>query len=136
VKIEGSSWPLGHPRPHDLRHTALALRIAAGAHPKEVAVRAGHTSVSFTLDRYGHLFPWSEEVLNDSLDAPAQKGRTQDVEAERARSCANEPDSFAHVARTPQDTEEVIDDSHSREQDFSGGRCGLSGGSRTLFEPR
>ena len=41
-------------RIHDLRHTAVALWIAAGATPKEVAVRAGHTSVSFTLDRYGH----------------------------------------------------------------------------------
>jgi integrase len=32
-------------RPHDLRHTAVALWIAAGANPKEVSVRAGHTSV-------------------------------------------------------------------------------------------
>ena len=44
-------------RIHDLRHTAVALWIAAGASPKEVAARAGHTSVSFVLDRYGHLFP-------------------------------------------------------------------------------
>ena len=41
-------------RIHDLRHTAVALWIAAGATPKEVTVRAGHTSVSFTLDRYGY----------------------------------------------------------------------------------
>jgi integrase len=40
-------------RIHDLRHTAVALWIAAGANSKEVAARAGHTSVSFTLDRYG-----------------------------------------------------------------------------------
>jgi integrase len=32
-------------RPRDLRHTAVALWIAAGANPKEVSVRAGHTSV-------------------------------------------------------------------------------------------
>jgi integrase len=44
-------------RIHDLRHTAVALWIAAGANPKEVSARVGHTSVSFTLDRYGHLFP-------------------------------------------------------------------------------
>ena len=44
-------------RIHDLRHTAVALWIAAGASPKEVAARAGHTSVSFVLDRYGHYFP-------------------------------------------------------------------------------
>lgn len=35
-------------RIHDLRHTAVALWIAAGANPKEVAARAGHASVSFT----------------------------------------------------------------------------------------
>jgi integrase len=29
-------------RIHDLRHTAVALWIAAGANPKEVAARAGH----------------------------------------------------------------------------------------------
>lgn len=44
-------------RIHDLRHTAVALWIAAGASVKEVATRAGHTSVAFTLDRYGHLYP-------------------------------------------------------------------------------
>jgi integrase len=55
-------------RIHDLRHTAVALWIAAGANPKEVAARAGHTSVSFTLDRYGHLYPESDTALRDRLD--------------------------------------------------------------------
>jgi len=32
----------------------VALWIAARVTPKEVAMRAGHTSVSLTLDRYGH----------------------------------------------------------------------------------
>ncbi len=115
---------LGHLQPHDLRHTAVALWIAAGAHPKEVAVRAGHTSVSFTLDRSGHLFPGSEEALSDSLDALAQKGRAVNASDDHARSCAQKPDSFAHVARTPDDTEEEIDDSQGREQHLFGGRCG------------
>ena len=56
-------------RIHDLRHTAVALWIAAGANPKEVAARAGHTSVSFTLDRYGHLYPEADAALRDRLDA-------------------------------------------------------------------
>jgi integrase len=43
--------------PHDLRHSAVSLWIAAGLTPKEVSVRAGHASVSFTFDQYGHLFP-------------------------------------------------------------------------------
>jgi integrase len=59
---------LDGPRIHDLRHTAVALWIAAGASPKEVAQRAGHTSVSFVLDRYGHLFPEADTALRARLD--------------------------------------------------------------------
>jgi integrase len=71
-------------RIHDLRHTAVALWIAAGASPKEVAVRAGHTSVSFTLDRYGHLYPEADTRLRDRLDtlhatARAPKGVVVDL---------------------------------------------------------
>jgi integrase len=67
-------------RIHDLRHTAGALWIAAGANPKEVAARAGHTSVSFTLDRYGHLYPEPDTALRDRLDALYSAGqRDQDA---------------------------------------------------------
>jgi hypothetical protein len=38
----------------------------------EVAARAGHTSVSFMLDRHGHILPGSEQRLNDALDALAE----------------------------------------------------------------
>jgi hypothetical protein len=55
-------------RIHDLRRTAVALWMAAGANPKE-ATRAGHTSVSFTLDRYGHLYPDADQALRNRLDA-------------------------------------------------------------------
>jgi integrase len=55
-------------RPHDLRHTAVALWIAEGANPKHIAALAGHTSVSFTLDRYGHLFPAADDELMARLD--------------------------------------------------------------------
>jgi integrase len=66
-------------RPHDLRHTAVALWIAVGANPKEVSVRAGHTSVSFTLDRYGHLFPGHDAELRDRLDAMHAEGLQSQV---------------------------------------------------------
>jgi hypothetical protein len=36
---------------------------------QEVAARAGHASVSFTLDRYGHLYPDADQALRDRLDA-------------------------------------------------------------------
>ena len=54
---------------HDLRHTCAALSIAAGAHPKLISARLGHSSVTITLDRYGHLFPSVEEALAEKLDA-------------------------------------------------------------------
>jgi Phage integrase family len=56
-------------RIHDLRHTAVALWIAAGASPKEVAARAGHTSTSFVLNRYGVLFPEAGTALRTRLDS-------------------------------------------------------------------
>jgi integrase len=68
VATGDSGGRVGGVRIHDLRHTAVALWIAAGAGPKEVATRAGHTSVSVTLDRYGHLYPEADRALRDRLD--------------------------------------------------------------------
>jgi integrase len=59
--IEGLRW-------HDLRHTAVALAIAQGAHPKAIQARMGHSSVQVTLDRYGHLFPELDERIAEGLD--------------------------------------------------------------------
>jgi integrase len=78
-------------RIHDLRHTAVALWIAAGASPKEVAQRAGHTSVSFVLDRYGHLFPEADTALRTRLDdlfraATEHRRNTAGLETGRAPS--------------------------------------------------
>jgi hypothetical protein len=42
--------------------------------PQGVSVRAGHTSVSFTLDRYGHLFPGHDRQLRHRLDAMQTEG--------------------------------------------------------------
>src|SRR5207253_9790195 len=58
-------------RPHDMRHTAVAIWINAGANMLEVSKRAGHTSVSFTLDRYGHLFPEAHDALTERIEAVA-----------------------------------------------------------------
>ncbi len=54
---------------HELRHSFVALWVDAGANVKEVSVRAGHSSVAFTLDRYGHLYEDRSDALADSLDA-------------------------------------------------------------------
>jgi integrase len=54
---------------HDLRHTCASLGIAAGAHPKLISAQLGHSTVSITLDRYGHLFPSMQQALAEALDA-------------------------------------------------------------------
>ena len=42
---------------------AVALWIRAGENVLEVKRRAGHTRSTFTLDRYGHLFPDADDGL-------------------------------------------------------------------------
>jgi integrase len=53
---------------HDLRHTAASLAIAAGAHPKHLQEMLGHSSITITLDRYGHLSPTAHEALALRID--------------------------------------------------------------------
>ncbi|MEY2454350.1 MAG: hypothetical protein QOD92_3924 [Acidimicrobiaceae bacterium] len=62
-------------RIHDLRHTAVALWIEAGAPPNEIAARAGHTSVVTVLDRYGHLLPGADDRVTTALDRIADDAR-------------------------------------------------------------
>lgn len=60
---------------HDLRHTAVALAIAAGYHPKAVQELAGHASITLTLDTYGHLFDTLQDAGVERLDAMARGSR-------------------------------------------------------------
>lgn len=53
---------------HDLRHTHAALLIAQGEHPKVIQSRLGHTSISTTLDTYGHLMEGLDVGVADRLD--------------------------------------------------------------------
>lgn len=55
-------------RPHDLKHTGVALLALTGVDPSEIARRAGHTSVAFTYDRYGHVFPEIDKLAAAKLD--------------------------------------------------------------------
>lgn len=42
-------------RIHDLRHSRITHLLEAGANPVAVSRMAGHASVQFTMDRYGHV---------------------------------------------------------------------------------
>jgi integrase len=55
--------------PHELRHTAASLAIAAGASVKGVQAMLGRSSATLTLDRYGHLFGDELDAVADRLDA-------------------------------------------------------------------
>jgi integrase len=69
-------------RIHDLRHTAVAMAIATGAHPKAIQERMGHSSIKTTLDVYGHLFPAADEAVAaglENLRAEAQRNRLRVV---------------------------------------------------------
>jgi len=48
---------------HGLRHTHISHLLEDGYPIKTVSSRAGHASVSITLDVYGHLLPDSQEKL-------------------------------------------------------------------------
>ncbi|HLG87046.1 MAG TPA: site-specific integrase [Alphaproteobacteria bacterium] len=54
---------------HDLRHTHISHLLAAGVHPKVASERAGHASVSITLDVYSHLIPGMQEDAANKIDA-------------------------------------------------------------------
>jgi integrase len=60
---------VGGLRVHDLRHSFVSIMVAAGANPKAVSTWAGHSSVSFTLDRYGHLYDDHADDVADQIDA-------------------------------------------------------------------
>ena len=54
---------------HDCRHTFASLMIAAGVNAKALCVYIGHSSVTITFDRYGHLMPGNESEAAELLDS-------------------------------------------------------------------
>ena len=62
------SWLCRRRHKHDLRHSYAALLIAERAHPRAIMERLGHSTITVTLDTYGHLFPSIEASLDDALD--------------------------------------------------------------------
>jgi len=65
--------------PHELRHTAASLAIAAGATVKGVQEMLGHASATLTLDRYGHLLADELDAVAGRLDAAAAEARADSV---------------------------------------------------------
>lgn len=55
-------------RIHDLRHTCASLLIAAGADAKTVSRQLRHSSITTTLDTYGHLYPERQDEAIEMLE--------------------------------------------------------------------
>ena len=78
---------------HALRHTCGAWLAASGAHPNVVKSVMRHSSITLTMDTYGHLFPGEEAEATAAFDklmpaptSPQQATGTAGQIAERACS--------------------------------------------------
>jgi integrase len=54
---------------HECRHTCASIFIDAGVNAKALSTYLGHSSITITLDRYGHLMPGSEDEAVALVDA-------------------------------------------------------------------
>ncbi len=52
---------------HSLRHTCGAWLAQTGAHPKAIQTVMRHSTITLTMDQYGHLFPDEQARLVDRL---------------------------------------------------------------------
>jgi integrase len=71
---------LSNIRLHDLRHTHVSRLIRQGVYSKEIADRIGHSTISTTMDVYGHLMAESQREaamkFEQGLSLPETTSRT------------------------------------------------------------
>ncbi|MFL5820225.1 MAG: tyrosine-type recombinase/integrase [Solirubrobacteraceae bacterium] len=84
LKRSRTAWNRAGLRPiglHECRHTYAAFMIAAGVNAKALCSYMGHSSITVTLDRYGHLMPGAEAqaagMLADYLEREAAVERVR-----------------------------------------------------------
>lgn len=54
---------------HECRHTFASILIAAGVNVKAISTYMGHSTITITMDRYGHLMPGHAEEAIERIDA-------------------------------------------------------------------
>jgi integrase len=79
--VEGAGLP--RVRVHDLRHLAATIMIAAGVPLAMVSKTLRHSTLSTTVDLYGHL---TRQAAQDAVDATAAALDHAEREAENALS--------------------------------------------------
>ncbi len=78
IRFAKRAWSQAGLRPlgfHDARHTYASLMIAAGVNAKALSSYMGHSSITVTLDRYGHLMPGNERQAAELLDEYLTRSR-------------------------------------------------------------
>ena len=76
-----AAWAAVEPKPlagltmHEARHTYASLMILAGVQITALARFMGHTSITTTVDRYGHLYPSERQTAASALDRLLEQGR-------------------------------------------------------------
>ena len=54
---------------HDLRHSAASLLLAQGVHPRAIMELLGHSSITVTMNVYGHVMPAMMRDAADKMDS-------------------------------------------------------------------
>lgn len=62
---------------HDLRHAYASVAIDAGVNVKALSTFMGHSSITITLDRYGHLLPGAEDQAAELMDRYLESQRAK-----------------------------------------------------------
>ena len=70
--------------PHDLRHTYATILLMAGVSPAYVQKQLGHSSISMTVDIYGHWIPGEGRA---GLEAALTGGRSEDFPQKLYENC-------------------------------------------------
>jgi hypothetical protein len=60
---------LGHWHPHELRHSAASIMLAAGVPLEVVSNILGHSSIRITADVYGHIMAPQRQAAADKMAA-------------------------------------------------------------------
>ena len=125
--FDAAATAIGIPglHPHELRHTAASLAIAAGADVKVVQQMLGHASATMTMDTYGHLFDNRLDEVADALD----RARARTAADEDLWTTTAEEDQILCPGVSPAVPEgEVTDLAEYRSTRISAGQPGSEGG--------
>lgn len=76
---------------HDLRHTYAALLISNGENIKFIQKQLGHSTLTTTMDTYGHLLPEVSERFGDRLDSLVFSPKVLPFPASRSSQSHQEP---------------------------------------------